>query len=130
MGVGAPCEVPPMSTGPAPLSLTVTDDERAKLTAWAGRPTSAQRLALRSRIALAAAAGRATAGIARDLGVTLPTVRKWRARFADRRLHGLVDEPRPGPPRTVTDEQVEAAVTRTLESRPADATHWSSRTLA
>lgn len=119
-----------MSRGPTPPPITLTDDERSKLAAWASRPTSAQRLALRSRIVLAAAAGRPNATIAADLRVTRPTVRKWRERFADRRLEGLADEPRPGPPRTITDEQVEAAVTRTLEAKPVDATHWSTRTLA
>jgi transposase len=108
----------------------VTEDERAKLAAWVRRPTSAQRLTLRSRIVLAAADGRSNADIAADLRVSLPTVRKWRDRFALQRLGGLADEPRPGPPRTITDEQVEAAVTRTLEAKPADATHWSTRSLA
>jgi transposase len=87
-------------------------------------------LALRSRIVLAAAAGHPNTAIATDLRVTLPTVRKWRDRFALRRLDGLADEPRPGCPRTITDEQVEAAVTQTLEAKPADATHWSTRSLA
>jgi transposase len=119
-----------MSRGPDPTPITLTEDERSKLTAWGRRPTSAQRLAVRSRIVLAAADGRSNAAIAADLGVTAPTVRKWRGRFADRRLDGLADEPRPGPPRTITDEHVEAAVTRTLEARPADATHWSTRSLA
>ena len=91
-----------MPRGPTPTPITVTDDERAKRTAWVRRPTSAQRLAMRSRIVLAAADGRGNAGIAADLGITLPTVRKWRDRFADRRLAGLADEPRPGPPRTMT----------------------------
>lgn len=119
-----------MSRGPKPTPITLTSDERAKLTDWARRPTSAQRLALRARIALAAADGDANATIATDLRVTVPTVRKWRDRFSVRRLEGLVDEPRPGTPRTVTDEQVESAITRTLESKPANATHWSTRTLA
>ncbi len=119
-----------MARGPTATPISVTEDERAKLAAWVRRPTSAQRLALRSRIVLAAADGRSNAGIAADLHVTLPTVRKWRDRFAARRLDGLADEPRPGPPRTITDGQVEAAVTRTLEATPADATQWSTRTLA
>jgi transposase len=119
-----------MPRGPKPTPITLTDDERTKLTDWARRPTSAQRLALRARIALAAADGRSNAAIATDLRVTVPTVRKWRDRFSDRRLEGLADEPRPGAPRTITDERVEAAVTRTLESKPAHATHWSTRSLA
>jgi transposase len=119
-----------MPRGPKPTPITLTDDERAKLTDWARRPTSAQRLALRAKIALAAADGQVNAAIAAGLRVTVPTVRKWRTRFCERRLEGLADEPRPGAPRTITDRQVEAAVTRTLESKPADATHWSTRSLA
>jgi transposase len=110
--------------------LTVTDDERAKLDAWVRRPKTAQRLALRSRIVLAAAAGQSNTAIAADLRVTLPTVGKWRQRFLDRRLDGLTDEPRPGPPRTITDAHVEDVVTRTLETKPANATHWSTRGMA
>ena len=110
--------------------LTVTDDERAKLEAWVRRPKTAQRLALRSRIVLAAADGLGNTAIAADLRVCLPTVGKWRQRFLDRRLEGLADEPRPGPPRTVTDARVEEVVTRTLETKPEDATHWSTRGMA
>jgi transposase len=110
--------------------VTLTDDERSKLTAWTRRPKTAQRLALRSRIVLAAADGRSNTAIAADLRVTLPTVGKWRQRFLDRRLDGLTDEPRPGPPRTITDAHVEEVVTKTLESRPANATHWSTRGMA
>jgi len=119
-----------MPRGPHPTPVTLTDDERMKLADWSRRPTTAQRLALRANIVLAAAQGRANAAIADDLRVTAPTVRKWRARFAQARLEGLADEPRPGAPRTITDAQVEAAVTRTLEARPAGATHWSTRSLA
>jgi transposase len=110
--------------------LTLADDERSKLEAWARRPKSAQRLALRARIVLAAAAGRSNTAIAADLRVCLPTVGKWRQRFLDARLEGLADEPRPGAPRAITDAQVEEAVTRTLETKPANATHWSTRGLA
>lgn len=119
-----------MPRGPKPTPLTLTDDERAKLTDWANRPTSAQRLATRARVVLLAADGRTNTAIAASLHLTLPTVRKWRERFAERRLEGLTDDPRPGAPRAITDAQVEAAVTRTLESVPKDATHWSTRTLA
>jgi len=110
--------------------LTLTDDERAKLTAWSRRPKSAQRLALRSKIVLAAADGRSSTDVAADLRVTLPTVGKWRSRFLTKRLDGLTDEPRPGPTRTITDARVEAVVTKTLESKPANATHWSTRGMA
>lgn len=110
--------------------LTLTDDEREKLEAWVRRPKTSQRLALRSRIILAASAGEANTAIARRLRVTMPTVGKWRARFLADRLEGLVDEPRPGAPRTITDADVEAVVTQTLESKPDNATHWSSRGMA
>jgi len=119
-----------MPRGPKPTPISLTDDERAKLNAWAARPTTAQALALRARIVLAAAQGSANAAIASGLRVTLPTVRKWRGRFAARGLAGLTDEPRPGAPRSISDEQVERAVSRTLESKPKDATHWSTRGLA
>jgi len=110
--------------------LTLTDDERSKLDAWSRRPKTSQRLALRSRIVLAAAAGRTNTAIAAELRVTLPTVGKWRKRFAAKRLDGLTDDPRPGPPRTISDARVEEVVTKTLESKPAHATHWSTRGMA
>jgi transposase len=110
--------------------LTLADDERQKLEAWVRRPKSAQRLAQRARIILAAAAGQSNTAIAAELGVTLPTVGKWRQRFLDSRLEGLTDEPRPGAPRTITDAQVEEVVTKTLESQPTNATHWSTRGMA
>lgn len=119
-----------MPRGPKPTLITLSDDERAKLKGWAARPTTAQALALRARIVLAAALGQPNATIAADLRVTLPTVRKWRDRFATARLDGLTDEPRPGAPRSITDEQVERAVSHTLEAKPKDATHWSTRGLA
>jgi transposase len=119
-----------MRTGRPKRPLTVTDDERQKLDQWARRPTSAQRLALRSRIVLACAAGKTNTQVARELGITMPTVGKWRTRFIDDRLEGLVDEPRPGAPRTITDAQVEEVITRTLESKPTAATHWSTRGMA
>src|SRR5215207_6590868 len=119
---------------PSPMAVPVvlTGEERDQLRAWARRPTSAQALALRSRIVLACAdaAGRSNGEIAQGLGIARATVTKWRNRFATDRLDGLLDEPRPGRPRTVTDEQVEAVVTATLETTPRDATHWSTRSLA
>jgi transposase len=119
-----------MPRGPHPTPIALTDDERMKLADWSRRPTPAQRLALRAHIVLAAAAGGSNAAIAADLRVTTPAARKWRTRFAEARLEGLADEPRPGTPRTTADAQVEAAVTRTLESRPTHATHWRTRALA
>ena len=117
---------------PSPVAVRVvlTDAERGQLQAWARRPKSAQALALRSRIVLAAAEGLGNTQVAERLGVQRSTVSKWRARFAADGLDGLTDEPRPGRPRTVSDDQVEAVITRTLESTPANATHWSTRSLA
>jgi transposase len=115
---------------PVAVKVVLTDAEREQLRAWSRRPKSAQALALRSRIVLAAAEGLGNTQVAERLGVKRSTVRKWRDRFAADGLDGLTDEPRPGRPRTVTDEQVEAVITATLESTPANATHWSTRSLA
>ena len=79
---------------------------------------------------LACAEGAANYQVAERLGVNQATVRKWRTRFVARRLEGLADEPRPGAPRTITDDDVERVVVKTLEETPADATHWSTRSLA
>jgi transposase len=119
-----------MKTGRPKKALTLDLDEKQTLEQWARRPKSAQRLALRSRIVLACAEGLNNTQVARRLGVTLPTVGKWRARFLEDRLEGLVDEPRPGAPRTISDAQVEQVITRTLESKPEAATHWSTRGMA
>jgi transposase len=117
---------------PSPVAAVVelTDDERAQLLAWSRRRKSANGLATRSRIVLAAADGLGNTAIAAKLQIAVSSARKWRSRFLADRLDGLLDEPRPGRPRTVTDEQVEAVITRTLESTPKDATHWSTRSLA
>ena len=112
------------------VAIELSDDERARLEAWSRRRTTAQALALRSRIVLAAADGRSNVEIAERERVSRATVSKWRNRFVERRLEGLLDEPRPGRPQTVTDEQVEQIVITTLESKPRDATHWSTRSLA
>jgi transposase len=111
-------------------AVELTDDERARLEAWTRRRTSAQALALRSRIVLRAADGLNNTEIAAELGVHRNMVAKWRSRFVAHRLDGLTDEPRPGRPRTVTDEQVEQVVVKTLETTPKDATHWSTRSMA
>jgi transposase len=110
--------------------LTLTDDERQKLETWASRPTSSQRLALRSRIVLACAQGFDNKTVATHLRINVVTVGKWRQRFLEDRLEGLTDEPRPGAPRTITDAMVEQVVTKTLEEKPKAATHWSTRGMA
>jgi transposase len=108
----------------------LTDEERVTLERWARRPKSAQALALRCRIVLACAEGGHNTDIAERLGVNRATVRKWRARFMAERLDGLHDEPRPGAPRTISDDDVETVIVKTLEETPADATHWSTRSMA
>ena len=112
-------------------AVEITADERATLDGWVRRRKTAQALALRARIVLACAgAKKANGEIARDLKVERQTVGKWRQRFVERRLDGLLDEPRPGAPRQVGDAQIERVVRLTLESTPADATHWSTRAMA
>ena len=111
-------------------SVILTAEERAMLEGWARRPTTAQATALRARLILGCAAGKTNTAVARELRVTKQTVGKWRSRFVTKRLDGLLDEPRPGAPRTVTDAAVERVVTLTLETAPRDATHWSTRAMA
>ncbi len=119
-----------MRTGrPKPL-LILTTEERETLERWARRPKTAQALAQRARTVLACAQGKSNATVAAEVGWGSHTVGKWRARFVARRLDGLLDEARPGAPRRITDAQVERVLTLTLESTPANATHWSTRLLA
>ena len=114
-----------------PLAMVVlTDDEREVLERWARRPKSAQALALRCRIVLAAAEGEQSIEIAARLGCSKSTVGKWRGRFARQGLDGLHDEPRPGKPRSIGDEEIERVIVKTLEESPPNATHWSTRSMA
>ena len=115
---------------PRAREVVLSEEERTQLEAWARRPKSSQALALRSRIVLTSAEGLDNGVVGERLGVDRSTVRKWRNRFVEHRLDGLLDEPRPGRPRTVTDEQVEEVITKTLESTPKNATHWSTRSMA
>jgi len=119
-----------MRRGRPKAVLAVNADEREQLEAWRRRPTTAQSLALRARIVLASAEGTDNGRVAERLGVTRQTVGRWRQRFIERGVDGLLDEARPGAPRQISDAAVERAVTLTLESKPKDATHWSTRSLA
>jgi len=110
--------------------LTVTDEEREVLQRWSRRPKSPHSIAQRARIVLLAADDLSNNDVAEKVGVNPATVLKWRKRFLERRLDGLIDEPRHGAPRKIGDAEVEAVVVRTLEEAPTDATHWSTRDLA
>ncbi len=110
--------------------MELSAEEREQLVRWARRRTSSQALALRSRIVLACAAGLSNKAVAAQEQVSTVTVGKWRARFVEARLDGLVDDPRPGRPPTVTAGQVEDVVVATLESTPRNATHWSRAKMA
>ena len=112
----------------APLKLTTA--ERSTLEQWSRRPKTAQALALRARMILGCAAGKTNTAVAAELGVIKQTVGKWRQRFLRQRLDGLLDEPRSGAPRKISDAQIERVITMTLESVPRDATQWSTRSMA
>src|SRR5215813_8406824 len=122
---------------PRPAPVVLTDGERARLAAWAGDPAAGP-LAVRARIVLACAdgapggpAGRPVSTVAAELGLSRDTVRKWRSRFLAMRLAGLGDAPRPGAPRTITDEQVAGVIARLLlEPPPAGRRRWSTRLMA
>ncbi len=119
-----------MRSGRPKAELRLSAEERAALERYARRGTVSQQLGLRARIVLACASGLDNKTVAREVGVWPGVVGKWRRRFVAKRLEGLLDEPRPGAPRTITDEQVEQVVIRTLESTPKGATHWSTRAMA
>jgi len=110
--------------------VTLSQEQGKQLQSLVSRRTTAQGLAMRARIVLACAEGAENRQVAIDLGVAKSTVGKWRHRFVEAGVDGLYDEPRPGTPRTITDEDVEAVIVRTLESTPRNATHWSSRLMA
>lgn len=111
-------------------ALVVSDEEREVLERYARRGRASRNLSFRARIVLRCASGEANVDVARALRTTNQTVGKWRKRFIEQRLDGLHDEPRPGAERTITDEQVEQIVVKTLETTPKGRTHWSTRSMA
>ena len=119
-----------MRTGRRLPEVKLTVEENNRLVEWARRRTTAQALALRSRIVLACAQGISNTEVSQRLGVTLQTVGKWRQCFIDQRLDGLLDAPRPGQPRKISDAKVEEVLAMTLERKPREATHWSTRLMA
>ena len=105
------------------VRVTVSPSDRTALEHWARRRTTAQGLAQRAQIVLACAVGQSNSEVAAALRITRQTVGRWRQRFVDKRLEGLVDEPRPGTPRRLTDAQMERVMIDTLETVPRVATH-------
>ena len=114
----------------AAVRIDLTDAERSELQARARRRKIARADAMRAEIVLLAADGMTNLAIAERLGIARVTVATWRGRFAAKRLDGLADEPRPGAPRTIGDAKIAEVVTATLETMPAAATHWSTRSMA
>lgn len=119
-----------MARGRPKSPLVVDDADREVLERWERRRKTSQALALRARIVLRCAEGDTNTAVARQLRVSNQMVGKWRQRFIDGGVSGLLDEPRPGAPRRIDDEQIEALIVKTLEERPAAATHWSTREMA
>jgi transposase len=117
-----------MRTGRPKARLLVTTEQRETLESWARRRTTAQALALRARIVLSCSEGGYDGEIAQRLGINRLTVGRWRRRFIQDGVDGLFDEPRPGAPRQISDANVERVVP--LKSKPKDATHWSTRSMA
>lgn len=110
--------------------LELSGEQRSSLQGWTRRRKTAQALSMRARIVLHASEGLTATAIAAETHACIQTVSKWWRRFAEQGLDGLLDEPRPGQPRKLSDAQIEAVIVRTLESKPAAATHWSTRTMA
>ena len=117
-------------TGPAAVTIVLSEKERFELEARVRRRKIARADSMRAEIVLLSADGLNNCAIADEVGVSRMTVMTWRKRFAARRLDGLDDEPRCGAPRKIGDEKIAEVVTKTLEAMPADATHWSTRSMA
>src|SRR5580693_1427312 len=119
-----------MKAGRPTPALLLTDEERETLRTWTRQPKCPQALALRARVVLLCADGLSNTETAAELHVTVQTVGKWRQRFVEKRLDGLLDEPRPGTPRKLSEADVDRVLGLTLESAPSHAAHWSTRSLA
>ena len=119
-----------MERGRPKNRLKLSPSERQRLQNWSKRRKTAQALALRARIILLAARNWNNIEVADELQITRQTVGRWRRRFIEKRLQGLLDEPRPGAPRKMSDADIEQVITKTLESTPRGATHWSTRSMA
>lgn len=113
--------------GKTAVLIELSEAERAELESLSRARKTGQALAQRARIVLAAAEGLENKAICNEVGASANTVGKWRQRFAACRLDGLYDEPRPGAPRQIGDDEIAGTIRMTLEATPADATHWSLR---
>ena len=118
-----------MARGPA-VTIILTDSERSELEIRVCRRKIARADAMRAEIVLLAADGMNNCAIADELDISRLTAGLWRKRYAKKRFDGLDDEPRCGAPRKIGDEKIAEVVTKTLETLPADATHWSTRSMA
>jgi len=116
--------------GKAAVGIELAEEERRELVSLARAQKTGQAMARRARIVLAAAEGLENKAICARLGADANTVGKWRRRFAEGRMDGLLDEPRPGAPRQIGDDAIADTIRLTLEATPPDATHWSLRTMA
>jgi len=112
------------------VAIELSDDEERQLLSWARQRSSGSTRALRARIVLHCRSARSNREVARKLGITTQTVGKWRRRFSAERTRGLLDQPRSGAPRSISDQLVEAVLAKTLHEQPPDAARWSSRRLA
>src|SRR5271156_6002890 len=119
-----------MRRGPKLEPILLSVEESTRLAEWTRRHKTSQALAMRARIVLSCQQDCSNRDIARQLRITPQTVGKWRGRFHSARLDGLLDEPRPGAPRTIDDAVVEQVIAKTLHEKPRAATQWSSRTMA
>jgi transposase len=116
--------------GRVPAVIELTDEEERDLRLVLRTPSAPQEQAMRARIVLRAAEGASNTEIAREIGVSLPTVGLWRRNFSARRMDGLETAPRSGRPREITDDEVQRVLAKTLEPPPDGTTHWSVRRLA
>jgi transposase len=119
-----------MKSGRPTPALYLTKGEREALEAWTRQPKCPQCLALRARVILLCAAGNSNTETAAELHITIQTAGKWRQRFVEKRLDGLLDEPRSGTPRKLSEADVDRVLLMTLESAPSHAAYWSTRSLA
>lgn len=116
--------------GKPAVRIELVEGERRELVSLARAQKTGQAMARRARIVLAAAQGLENKAICAQLGADANTVGKWRRRFAENRMDGLLDEPRPGAPRQIGDDAIADTIRLTLEATPPAATHWSLRTMA